>query len=235
MIRALLLGTVAAVALTATASAADLPSRKAPVAYAPAPAYAYSWTGFYLGVTAGANWNNSNVQIPAYPSNFNIKTTALSLGAKAGYNQQFGAFVAGLEASGAFVFNKGTHLSGAGAELYRVNQNFAGAVVGKLGVAMDRTLFYVKGGVAFANLNKNEFIPLAGGTWSSSRTGWTLGAGVDYALTNNWILGLDYAYSDFSRKSHTYLGPVSVRPTTHAVNLSLSYKFGGPSAVVAKY
>jgi hypothetical protein len=52
MIRDFLMASVAAIAMTGSAVAADLPSRKAPpVAYVPPPPV-FSWTGFYVGVNA---------------------------------------------------------------------------------------------------------------------------------------------------------------------------------------
>jgi len=101
---------VSTIAFTQIASAADLP-RKAP-AYVPPPAF--SWTGFYVGGTAGAAWTKADVDMttvngtPALYNPIDIpslnafgspslsKTNAI-VGAKAGYNQQWNAFVLGLE------------------------------------------------------------------------------------------------------------------------------------------
>jgi outer membrane immunogenic protein len=52
----LLLTSVALVAMTGSAIAADLPSQKAPPVVAPAPL----WKGFYAGLNAGGTWANSN-------------------------------------------------------------------------------------------------------------------------------------------------------------------------------
>ena len=78
--------------------AADLPTEKP----APAPAYVppiYNWTGFYLGVNAGAAWNNGgsvNIFDPTIPLNdrFRIGSQVGFIGGgQAGYNFQTGAFV----------------------------------------------------------------------------------------------------------------------------------------------
>jgi outer membrane immunogenic protein len=39
------------------------------------------------------------------------------------------------------------------------------------------------------------------GNPSSSRVGWTAGAGVEYAFTNNWTLGAEYLYADLGKSS----------------------------------
>src|SRR5512136_2575415 len=54
---------VAALALSASgALAADLPSRKGPPVLPPPPPPPPMWTGFYVGLNAGATWTNSNQQ-----------------------------------------------------------------------------------------------------------------------------------------------------------------------------
>ncbi len=58
----LLLSTSAALALTGSAFAADLPSRKAAPVYAPPPPV-MTWTGFYVGLNAGGAWSESNTTI----------------------------------------------------------------------------------------------------------------------------------------------------------------------------
>eukprot|EP01037_Dinobryon_pediforme_P013284 gene13284-13394_t len=220
------LSSLALVALSGAALAADLPSKKTPyIAPEPVPV-AFSWTGAYVGAYMGGNFASSGVNIPNYPSSFSINSSAFDLGGKIGYNYQINSYVVGLESAFGGTFNNASRLSGgAGGELFRVKQNFAGDIVGKLGFAADRTLFYVKGGVAFANLNNLQFIPDTTGARSNFRAGWTLGAGIDYALTNNWILGIDYAYSDFGKGHYYYTGPTDVHYKTNAVNVSVSYKF----------
>ena len=63
-----------------------------------------------------------------------------------------------------------------------------------------------------------------------------------YALTNNWIVGLEYNYMDFGKKTRTIsmnagadLVTDRIKSDQHSVLARLTYKFGGPSAVVAKY
>jgi outer membrane immunogenic protein len=113
-----LISAVSATAFTQIASAADLP-RKAP-AYVPPPAPVLSWTGWNVGLNAGATWfNNNNINIVSAgvfnPAGFNPDimnqgaagaTANLSNGNKVGfigggqigYNWQFTNWVAGIEA-----------------------------------------------------------------------------------------------------------------------------------------
>ncbi len=226
--RNILFAASALVALSTAAFAADLPSRKAP-AYAPAAVAvtpAFSWTGFYVGGFVGGVFAKSNVNIPAYPSTHNYNSRSFAGGLKVGFNYQFGNLVAGLEDSVTFHSNRGQGLSGgAGGEQFRVNHNVSADIVGKLGMAFGRTLIYAKGGVAAARLSGINFIPAQPAVYTSRRIGWTLGAGVDYAVTDNFILGADYSYADYGRKTYVFSGPVSVQQTAHNLRVSAAYKF----------
>jgi outer membrane immunogenic protein len=55
-----------------------------------------------------------------------------------------------------------------------------GSVRGRLGYALDRFLPYVTGGMGIEDA-----------------IGWSLGAGVDYAITDRWSIGVDYLHGDF--------------------------------------
>ncbi len=67
MKKILLSATALSLALTASAFAADLPSRKAPPAYVPPPP-PLTWNGFYAGLNLGGGWNsnNGNNEVSAY-------------------------------------------------------------------------------------------------------------------------------------------------------------------------
>jgi outer membrane immunogenic protein len=75
-------------------------------------------------------------------------------------------------------------------------------LAGRAGLAFDRTLFYVKGGVAFVDTRVSTIDNLlAGGNTiaayaSESRATWALGGGIEYALTNNWTVKGEYLYLD---------------------------------------
>jgi outer membrane immunogenic protein len=222
-----------AMALGASASAADLsrPSYKAPPMVAPP----FSWTGFYAGGTVGAartkadvsmtTVNNSTpvlydpLDIPslnAFGSPSLSQTNAI-FGVKAGYNQQWGAFVLGLEGDiSSFHFsptvaaagNPFVTFPGAGsAEMStNVQTSWLATIRGRAGFAVDHWLFYGTGGVAFADVKYSNsyraFSPHGAGfdfetaTASQTRTGWAAGAGIDYALYPNLILSAEYLHVD---------------------------------------
>lgn len=72
----------------------------------------------------------------------------------------------------------------------------------------------------------------AGGSSSSTRIGWTVGAGVETMLTKNWSVKAEYLYVDLGRKSATIAastGPLSFRSSTkfheHIIRVGLNYHF----------
>ncbi len=237
--RSFLLASAAAAALlSGSAFAADLPVRSsAPAFAAPAPIL-FSWTGFYAGLNAGYGWNNSswrNVGAPVF-TNFSTNGDGFVGGGHLGFNYQINQFVFGLEGNLDWVDVRASSLCAGGPNTCTTKQNWLADISGRAGFAADRALIYATGGVAFTEYKFSSNIP---STWGAgSRTGWTLGGGIDYAITNNWIAGLSYKYYDFGSSTSTAGGiAVKFRETENVIAARLSYKFGSPAAgaVVAKY
>jgi outer membrane immunogenic protein len=117
-------------------------------------------------------------------------------------------------------------------------------------------LFYLTGGLAVAEIN-TQYATLAGNifanppgssSFSSTRVGWTLGTGLEYAFASNWTARAEYRYTDYGNFSDTIVtnaalanGQWDLTTARHSVNESvvrvgIAYKFGAPvSAVAAKY
>jgi outer membrane immunogenic protein len=127
-----------------------------------------------------------------------------------------------------------------------------GTVRGRVGVlATPRVLFYGTGGLAYgsfkttgalAGFNPNGVAVASIGSGSDIRFGWTVGAGVEGKITNNWSAKLEYLYMDFDtfRAGTFTLVPlatvganVDTRFRDHVLRVGLNYTFGGP--VIAKY
>lgn len=239
--RKVLLSTVALAALTGSALAADLPSSKsAPML---APSYAYDWTGFYIGAELGAQFTTAKDSTGGV-NLWSSTQTNTQLGGIVGYNWQFpNKFVLGLEGDGGGVFGSNHNVSSnfvLGPQSVGTTNSYFGDVRGRIGYDLERALVYVAGGVAFGD-QKTGYVGIL--PFNSSRTGWTIGGGVDYAFTNNWIGRFEYRYTDLG--SSTYNVPTirnlsvndSVKFNSSSVLFGVIYKFGGPvyAPVVAKY
>lgn len=244
----LLAGIAAATFVGAPAFAADLPV-KAP-AYKVAPAPLFNWSGFYIGGHAGGGW--ADPEWTRTGAGFLSGTDGgdgllfnpqrqhadgFLGGAQFGVNAQAGPWVYGLEASYSAGDVKGSN-NGPIDDVYTTKFSNLVLAVGRLGYAWDRLLVYGKGGFATASVRITQFDPSPGDDTGSARkwlSGWTLGAGVEYALANNWILGIEYNYVDLQNRNYTLVGNpsgavegVRVDPGAfHTVWARLSYKFGG--------
>ena len=229
-------------ALSTAAFAADLPSKKS-VTMAPTPApYAFSWTGAYVGGQLGGIQNRISgpfttaAGVGGINGGYSTSRTSFMLGAYAGYNYQFaGNIVVGVETDiNAVLGNRGrvNNFTGPSAGVYDITtrQTYNGAIRGRLGYAYDRALFYVAGGFAYGDAKTTyAFTGLAPfASHNSSHTGYTLGAGVDYAITNNIIARLEYRYTDLGHKSFvdtTNNVADRVKLRSNAVLLGVAYKF----------
>jgi outer membrane immunogenic protein len=252
---------VVSAALLATtgigAQAADLPTG-APYYKAPVAAQVYDWTGFYFGANAGVGLGRSlgQLTVPAGATGFAERSQFGAAGAigggQIGYNWQFNHILLGVE----------TDLQGSGIEdnntcgLYcqpttpgvsaRFDQklDWFGTVRGRIGLASGPVLSYVTGGLAYGGVKTSiaESLPGPGGAvslasagFSDTRTGWTIGSGVEAALGGNWTGKLEYLYLNLGTESgalpFTALPGQSISSDIreHIFRAGVNYRIGGSS------
>lgn len=221
------------------AQAADLPSRRIEPA-APLPP-AFTWTGFYIGTQAG--WVQTRTELmagaaiagrAAVASLPSLDKNGVAVGLMVGYNYQIGQLVVGGEIDGsALITGKQRHTALTG-DFITAHTNWAGSARLRVGYAFDRFMIYATGGLALAAPKSTVTgTGYSYGAGDSTRFGWTLGAGAEYAITNNWIAGLEYRYSQFQEDTYTYpvgvggLGIVGFKQqlSTNQVVGRLLYKF----------
>ena len=201
---------------------------------APAPVYQevpiFSWTGGYIGLQGGALWSNSDIDGDidvfgpdegVFGDNFNGGL----FGVYAGYNWQTGPWVFGAEGDFNGVWNDETFTVNTlrfGPRDVEVGSDYLASLRARIGYAFDRTLIFATGGVAFtqfsANLSDENFVDA-----DQNLTGWTIGAGAEYAFTNNWIGRVEYRYYDFSDDTLEGFGDFGVE--TNTLTVGVSYKF----------
>jgi outer membrane immunogenic protein len=213
----LLLGSVAAVALSTAVGAAETtpPTEILP----PTEAVPHNWTGLY-GRTNKLT-PSSETLLLGTP----IGGTADSFlsASQFGLNYQKGPFVFGVEGDARrrgvdFIGANGLDLSN-----YRNEQGWIGTLRPRAGVAADNWLFYGTGGIAYSTGDETRFT--AG---SQPRTGWTVGGGVEYAPAKQWSLGLEYLYADFGKQNRTNFSTPGSPNEDHSQILRgrLNYRFG---------
>lgn len=221
-------GTVACVC---SVQAADLPMRPAPAPVAPV-AYAppvYNWSGFYIGGHIGGGLENSKWSDPLSGASASFSNSGFLGGVQAGVNTQFNWLVLGLEGDFSWTsLIKGTSTDTAG-NIMTTSPQWTSTVTGRVGAAFDRLLVYGKGGVAFA-ADQSTFTPVRGAaiTDDLTRVGWTAGAGLEYALTDNWALRAEYDYLGFGTKQLSFgtAGTTNADLNVQEVKAGFDYKFG---------
>jgi outer membrane immunogenic protein len=228
------------------ATAADLPVRKA----LPAPVPVFSWSGFYIGAHIGTGWGTTEAEINSItfggapvilpPGSVipvsQTQTNGFLGGVQGGYNWQISPWaVIGVEADFSWTGIKGTSpcLVGFGCS---TDHDWIATVAGRFGVTYDRALFYVKGGVAWAQTTYAASVNfgLAGSFTTSvddTRVGALFGTGVEYAFLPGWSAKIEYNYIDYGKDDFNFaVGPLSVgtsiRETDHLVKAGLNYRFG---------
>lgn len=229
-IKSILLASTVVVFAAHSANAADaiVYQEPAPVALAPV----FSWAGGYIGGQVGYGWGSSKFHDDGESEK--VKPDGFLGGLYAGYNFDTGSnFIFGVD--GDLTYNglkdsmRDTDDILGDAKL-ESKLRWSGAVRARVGVAYDRFMPYLAGGVAFGDV-KNS-LTVNGDTYSHSktRTGWTVGGGFDYAATDNVIMRLEYRYTDYGRKD--FAGTVDGNDFTsrnkfkvNEVRLGVAYKF----------
>jgi outer membrane immunogenic protein len=210
-----------ALAFATAAQAADLPAK--PVYKSPAMVpVAYNWTGFYVGGHVGWGWQNATASLVSVPPGSPLPAGTLISsdsngflgGGQVGWNWQTGQLVFGLEGDFSWTGQStattvtstvpvaGTTVTGA------TKYNWFATGTARVGVASSNWLAYVKGGVAFADLDftGSDVVPGVGtftvNPFSDTRTGWTVGAGFEYGFAPNWSAKIEYNYMDFGTEQY---------------------------------
>lgn len=198
---------IAAIGIGTSARAADLGYRPAPQPYTVnQPLNAYSWAGPYLGGTLGYSWGSVDNN-PTRPS-------GIEGGIGGGYNWQSGQFVLGLEGDINFSAASDTFAP------WKFSNPWFGTVRGRVGYAMNNVLLYGTGGLAFGELKGQNF----GVSETHTNAGWTLGAGAEVGLTQNWSAKVEYLYVDLADSNFAITGlPNGYRFST--VRMGVNYKF----------
>jgi opacity protein-like surface antigen len=213
---------------------------------APSVSHAFTWTGFYLGGDGGYGWHAANgilttaagAPLAAYDYNANGPFA----GVFAGGNYQFGRWVAGIEADWQRANLTGNSqqeaaLGATGAfpggpfTVSTTIKNYE-AVRGRLGFAFDRFLVFGTGGLAWGD-PANTYALLGSAPFAANSgnfSGWTVGAGLDYALTDNVFGRLEYRYTELKTTGFVNVAAnvadVANNVPISDVRVGLAYKFG---------
>ena len=204
-----------------------------------------TWQGFYAGLNGGIgsfngramDWGDDVFDGP--DGDIDLRGFAGIFGAQAGYNYQFDGFVLGIEGDISWTgfSEENTFENDA---FVKANMDWLATVRGRMGVANDRAMAYVTGGLALAGVehcgNDNHTSPCSidGGddiAWSGTRPGLVAGAGVEARLADNWSFKSEYLYVVTADKTldyeTTFLQEIDFGFDAHLFRVGLNYHLGG--------
>jgi outer membrane immunogenic protein len=188
-----------------------------------------------------------------------INSSGFTGGLTVGYNWQANNFLIGIESDFNYFGRRGSANTGpvlypcCAPTTFTINSSTSSdwliTLRPRVGLlATPNLLLYGTGGLAAANVKANFLFTDTfaaaneSAAISTTRVGWTVGAGAEYALMNGWSVKGEYLYVDLGRVSTTSnnltaFAPAVAFPTsvfTHSINLreniarvGLNYKFGG--------
>jgi outer membrane immunogenic protein len=208
------------------AFAADLPEPvapppRAPAVYAPV-APVYNWGGIYFGVNAGYGFGKSEWTTPTATTG-SFSTSGYAFGAGVGANVQADAFVFGVEADFDAMGMDGSITCVP--TKCETRDSWLSTARARAGYAADRVLFYGTAGGAFGNIQANT--AMSSSFQSTTKAGWTAGAGVEAAFADNWTARIEYLFVDLQNGSFGLPagGPATVKFDANLVRLGVDYKF----------
>ena len=155
-------------------------------------------------------------------------------GALIGWNYQMDSFVMGIEGDWAFGGNVAQNHEPA--EMTDLDFNSIATICARLGWALDDTLIYAKGGVAFVDstFSTTDFPTLSGFATEDSAwlTGWVIGGGMEHGFSDRLTGRLEYTYMSLPDASYTFddgLGNTADITQSfdgiHTIRAALAYNF----------
>jgi len=217
----LLLASAAVLALgVVSASAADLGRRQPMPTKAPAhqpPPPPYNWTGFYIGINGGGGWGRSGFSDPVSSGSFDASGGLV--GGTLGYNYQIGQFVLGAE--GDIDWSSFSGSTPCGVTNCETRNNWLSTVRGRVGYAIDRFMPYVTGGAAFGDIKSSVD---GVGEATSTKTGWTVGGGIEAAIDGPWTAKVEYLHVDLGDAATVVPGS-NASFNANIVRAGINYRF----------
>ena len=220
--RKYLLATLSVAAL----SFASQSSFAADVEMAPA---AYDWSGPYLGVTAGYGWGDVTQYDGGGDSGNVDGLDGFIAGGTLGYNHQMGSFLIGLETDISYSDISSEFSDQPGWDCIvddgcQTDVDWFGTARLRLGLPMDSFLPYITGGLAIGGV-ESRIEGNTDFTLDETELGWTVGGGVEAAVTESLTVKAEVLYVDFGRTDR--VGPEDFAVSTDfiAARLGLNWQF----------
>lgn len=185
---------------------------------------AFSWTGFYVGASAGLATGQTSADLGLGGLfNTDYDMNGAIYGGQVGYNWQKGSLVLGVEGSYSATSLQGDTACLVVLECKRKVDSVATAVA-RVGYASDRSLLYVMGGAAWGEVKSETSI--AGFTFLTDKqdhVGWTAGVGLEHALSRNLSVKIEYSHIDLGKEEHFGFADVDAKMDTFRIGANIKF------------
>jgi opacity protein-like surface antigen len=181
--------------------------------YTKAPAVAastYHWPGFYMGAHFGASYANEDGTVGAellgIPTIVTTNPSGVLGGLQFGYNYALVPnWLVGVEGELSWTSAQGKAdlFNDVTAASFQSDHNWYDTLTGRLGYVQGPVLIYAKGGGAW--MNADYILDASSGAGgvngrtvtNTTRSGWAVGAGIEYMLSPRWSVKAEYSLLDF--------------------------------------
>jgi outer membrane immunogenic protein len=213
------------------------------------PAPVWTWTGCYIGGNVGYGWAPTTWSGNGLDFASHTATGAVG-GGQVGCDYQTNRWVFGIQglfdAAGLKGSSANLLLDPNGGVIDTTKVTWLATLTGRVGYAFaPMTMFYVKGGIAWVHSKFTEccqtaifFLDsigfLADGVADVTRSGWTIGAGLEHAFAPSWSAFLEYDYIGLGSHAVTF-SPINNAPgpfiyhidqNAHLILAGVNYRFG---------
>jgi outer membrane immunogenic protein len=211
----------------------------------PSPIESWSWTGCHLGGHAAGFWGRQEWVNKTPGGDFFGQSLGdhgqdgWAAGVQAGCDYQSDVgMVIGIEGNYAWTDAEGSHPSARETGVfYHSDVKSLASVTGRLGYGWDRVLGFVKGGVGWERDAYWATTLMLGTAYTANQTrsGWTVGAGAEYAFTSHLSAFLEYSHYDFGEPgvgltpqvAGLRRGLVDLKETSEVLRAGINLRFGG--------
>ena len=191
--------------LCTAAQAADVPEQ---VLSEPTPVA--DWGGFYAGAYAGYLIGSVDSNIPSLPFSYSTDPDGFTGGVFAGYQWQRGQFVFGVEGDAGLASAEDSYTDGITFATDEIQ--WTASLRGRVGVAFDRFMPFVTGGLAVAGVKSTDDF-VGGGEFQSidkTMVGYVVGGGVEAMITDRVTARVEVLYSDYGSETFDFSAPLFV-------------------------
>jgi outer membrane immunogenic protein len=188
----------------------------------------FNWSAWYVGVQGGYSFASADAFIPVQFASVAIDDMhGVFGGIYFGRNWKVDSlWVLGFEVDANI--SSASAFADMGNPILSADVHHFGSVRGRIGAVKDRTLIYLTGGWAWADVEHGQVFGGAFGVDRKFQFGWTAGAGLEYEFTSRVIGRIEYRYYNFGNRAYN-LSPTFISRTVeldiNTVSLGVAYRW----------